>query len=91
LCKLIDISADFIPCALATVAHVDTIEQKRKGGGVETELSILHIACFGPRERAPFQSFRQNPDSTSIPIEDLEQAAALVGEGKDGSALGILL
>jgi hypothetical protein len=31
------------------------------------------------------------PETSSIPVEDLEERPAFVGEGEDGSALGIFL
>src|SRR6218665_3033097 len=83
------LSADFIPRALAPVAHVDAVEQEGERGGVEAQFAIFDIGRLGPTEGPAFQSFRQNPNSSPIPVEDLEEAAAFVSEGEDGAAFGI--
>ena len=81
---------DFIPRPLASIAHVDAVEQEGKRGGVEAKLAVFDIGCLGPGESPSFQSFCQNPEAASIPVEDFEQGAAFVGESEDGAALGIL-
>jgi hypothetical protein len=84
-----DFLFDFIPGALAAIAHVDAIKEQGEGGGAEAEFSLVDIGGFGPGEGAAFEAFGEHPDAAAVPVEDFEQGAAFVCKGEEGSAFGV--
>jgi hypothetical protein len=87
--EIITFSSNLIPRSLATVAHVDSIKEECEGGGVKPEFSVFDVGGSRPGEGASFESLCQNPKSAAIPIEYLEETAAFVGKGEDGTAFRV--
>lgn len=83
------ISGKLIPGLPAAFAHVDSVEKEGERGGAEAEFPAGYIDSLRPGEIAFFQTFRQYPQATPVPVKDFKEAAAFVGEGEECPAVGI--
>lgn len=77
---------------LAAVSEEETrISELLKDSRREAQFAILDVGAFGPGEGAALDALSQAPETAAVPVEDLEQGAALVGEGEDGAAARVFV
>ena len=71
---------------MKSVAQVDAVGEHGEGGGFEGEFFAAFFDVLRPAEGSSFQSFCDNPISSSIEVEDFDKGAFFIGEEEGCSA-----
>jgi hypothetical protein len=87
----INLFLSFVPRFSHSVLQVDPSQQQSQGLVLEVKLSAGAVGASRPGKSSLLQTLAQHPQSRSVPEEDLQAVAALVGENEQTAIEGILL
>ena len=79
----------FIPGSLQAVSQVDANGEHGQCGGFDDELAAVAVDVLRPTEGAFFKPFCDEPISSSIEVEDLDESAGFVREEEGRATEGI--